>query len=221
MAIENTFGLRLDIAKAGEAQGRVTRQQVPTRVGDVGSTAIVATIVRDGEAVDLSGHSARLEVLKADGTWYRQACTVDASAGTVAVTLAAQAVASPGRSGRAYVSLYRGTSWVCSTEDFDIVVLDAVDVSGVESDDYSDQLEEAIASATSAATLANTKAGLADDAATLANQKAQAANAAATSATEAAAEARSAVASGIALYLSYETVGDTDYLTLNDATEED
>lgn len=221
MAIERVVWLSLDIEKAGEALGRTQRQEVVVRQGDVGSTTIAAT-VRDGqEEVDLTGYSARLEVRKPDDTWYRQACTVDASESTLTVTLGAQAVSSPGDSRLAYFAIYDGDSWVCSTEDFVIKVLSAVDVSDVESSNYSDQLAEAIEDATDAAALANEKAGLADDAATLANEKAGLANEAAQSANEAAAEARSAVADGIAIYLSYERVGGVDMLTLNDATDED
>lgn len=78
----------------------------------------------------------------------------------------------------------------------------------------------AASSADAAATAANSSASKATASATAADQSTDAASAAAADARLAAEEARGSISPERRIYLTYETVGDTEYLTLID-TEED
>lgn len=73
--------------------------------------------------------------------------------------------------------------------------------------------------ATSAANAANTAATNADTATVRANEATNSANDAAEDARQAAEEARGAISPELTLYLTYDQVGDTEYLTLVDASE--
>ncbi len=136
MAINHVLPLQLDIDKGY----RSVPKRVFVRVGDVGSHVIQATITERGEAVSLTGYSVRLEVQKPDGTYYMQTATVSGS--VASVTLGSQAVSAEGVATHAYFSVYSGTTWVCSTEDFDLIVLGKVDVEGPASQSFYDYLIE-------------------------------------------------------------------------------
>lgn len=134
MAINHVIPLELDIDKGY----RRVPKRVFVRVGDVGSHVIRATITDKGEPVSLSGYTVRLDVQKPDGTYYLQ--TASASGSVISVTLGAQAVSAEGASLHAYFSVYSGSTWVCSTEDFDLIVLGKVDVELPESQSFYDYL---------------------------------------------------------------------------------
>lgn len=104
--------------------------RVVVREGDVATQTIKAQLMNDGETYTPSGMTARLDILKADGTWAR--CTASISGSTVSCTLPSQAVSSPGLARLAHFVLYSGTSKAESTEGFELRILPAVDTSDPE-----------------------------------------------------------------------------------------
>ena len=114
--------------------------RVVVREGDVATQTISAQLMNDGEKYTPSGLTARLDILKADGTWAR--CTASISGSTVKCTLPSQAVSSPGLARLAHFVLYSGTTKAESTEGFELRILPAVDTSDPEaaSEYYDDML---------------------------------------------------------------------------------
>lgn len=110
---------------------------VTVRVGDVGSQVVVASLINGGEPYDPDADSARLDVLKADGTWCR--CTAEVTGSVARCELPPQAVSSPGTARLAYFVLNSGDA-AESTEGFELRVLGAVDPSADEAKGYDDQL---------------------------------------------------------------------------------
>lgn len=104
--------------------------RVVVREGDVSTQTIKAQLMNDGAAYTPSGMTARLDILKADGTWAR--CTASISDSTVSCTLPSQAVSSPGLARLAHFVLYSGSAKAESTEGFELRVLPAVDTSDPE-----------------------------------------------------------------------------------------
>lgn len=115
--------------------------RVVVRVGDVATQTIKAQLKNDGESYTPTG-SARLDILKADGTWAR--CTASISGSTVSCTLPSQAVSSPGMARLAHFVFYTGTTKAESTEGFELRVLPAVDTSDPEeaAEYYDDMLTQ-------------------------------------------------------------------------------
>lgn len=130
--VEHDISLAVD---KGSVQGRA---RVVARVGDVGTQFVTASLTKGGVAYSPGG-TARLEVLKADGTWCRCGATVSGS--EVSCTLPDQALSSPGVARLAYFVLVSGDDQE-STECFELRVLAHVDSSGPESENYDDQLSE-------------------------------------------------------------------------------
>ena len=234
-------------------------QEVVVRVGDVGTQEIDASILRDGSSYSPTLKTARLDILKADGTWCR--CSATLSGSVAKCTLPSQAVSSPGTARLAHFVFTDGSS-AESTEGFVLKVLPNVDASGAESENYSDEMEalyrkwlaleqdaekaesarksaeSARASAeASRASAEKTRASefstlksqsqaatsAANSAAASANSSASKASAAAEDATEAAEEARAAagmVSQDKTIFLGYDLVGDVNYLTLTDESED-
>lgn len=116
--------------------------RVVVREGDVSTQTIEAQLMNDGEAYTPSNMTARLDILKADGTWAR--CTASISGSTVKCTLPSQAVSSPGLARLAHFVLYSGTTKAESTEGFELRILPAVDTSDPEeaSEYYDDMLTQ-------------------------------------------------------------------------------
>lgn len=110
---------------------------VTVRVGDVGSQVVVASLINGGEPYDPDADSARLDVLKADGTWCR--CTAEVTGSVARCELPPQAVSSPGTARLAYFVFNSGDA-AESTEGFELRVLGAVDPSAEEAKGYDDQL---------------------------------------------------------------------------------
>ena len=102
--------------------------RVVVRVGDVGTQTIRARITNGG-APYTPGGSARLDILKADGTWAR--CSATAEEGYASCTLPSQAVSSPGMARLAHFVFFDGESSE-STEGFELRVLPEVDSSDPE-----------------------------------------------------------------------------------------
>lgn len=115
--------------------------RVVVRVGDVASQTIKAQLRNDGASYTPTG-SARLDILKADGTWAR--CTATISGSTVSCTLPSQAVSSPGLARLAHFVFYSGTTKAESTEGFELRILPSVDTSDPEeaSEYYDDMLTQ-------------------------------------------------------------------------------
>lgn len=248
-------------------------QEVVVRVGDVGTQEIDASILRDGSSYSPTLKTARLDILKADGTWCR--CSATLSGSVAKCTLPSQAVSSPGTARLAHFVFTDGSS-AESTEGFVLKVLPNVDASGAESENYSDEMEalyrkwlaleqdaekaesarksaeSARASAETARKIAESSrasaeasrasaektrasefstlksqsqaaTSAANSAAASANSSASKASAAAEDATEAAEEARAAagmVSQDKTIFLGYDLVGDVNYLTLTDESED-
>ena len=96
---------------------------------------------------------------------------------------------------------------------------DAATTATGKANDAADAATTAIGKANDAADAATTATGKANDAATHANEATDTANAAAADALEAAEEARGSISPDKKLYLAYDTVGDTEYITLVDMEE--
>lgn len=128
-----------DIELAVDKGARPCGPSVVARVGDVGTQTVTARLTRDSQPYSPSGVSARLEVLKADGTWCR--CDAQLSGDEVTCVLPSQALSSPGVARLAYFVLFSGDD-AESTESFELRVLPHVDSSGPESENYDDQLTQ-------------------------------------------------------------------------------
>lgn len=135
------FDLSLDIHKS---TGTI-EQQVTARVGDIGSQTICASLTNDGaEYKPSSGLSARLEVLKPDGTWVRSTATISGS--SVSCVIPAEALSATGICKESYFAIYDGTTLVETTEGFLLRVIGSA-TDGVESTPYDsvvDALEEQV-----------------------------------------------------------------------------
>lgn len=133
MAIEHDIILEMNKSTA------LVPPRVVVRVGDVATQTIKAQLKNDGANYTPTG-SARLDILKADGTWAR--CTSSISGSTVSCTLPSQAVSSPGMARLAHFVFYSGTTKAESTEGFELRILPAVDTSDPEeaSEYYDDML---------------------------------------------------------------------------------
>lgn len=134
-----TFDISLDVHK----RTRPVPRTVTVRVGDVGTQTIRARLTDDGEACNADGKEARLDILKADGTWAK--VTSQVSGDTVTCTLDSKAVSSPGMCRLAHFVLTGGDGTAESTEGFALKILPNVDGSGQESSDYDDRIEGLIA----------------------------------------------------------------------------
>lgn len=133
MAIEHDIILEMNKSTA------LVPPRVVVRVGDVATQTIKAQLKNDGANYTPTG-SARLDILKDDGTWAR--CTASISGSTVSCTLPSQAVSSPGMARLAHFVFYSGTTKAESTEGFELRILPAVDTSDPEeaSEYYDDML---------------------------------------------------------------------------------
>ena len=96
---------------------------------------------------------------------------------------------------------------------------DAATTATGKANDAADAATTATGKANDAADAATTATGKANDATTHANEATDTANAAAADALKAAEEARGSISPGKKLYLTFDTVGDTEYLTLIDTED--
>lgn len=112
---------------------------VTVRVGDTGSQTIRASLTNGGAVFEPDG-TARLDILKADGTWCRCVASLDRS--VAECTLPSEALSSPGTARLAHFVIVDGDE-TASTEGFTLRVLPNVDASdaGAEAKNYDDQLQ--------------------------------------------------------------------------------
>lgn len=131
-----SFDISLDIRK-----GTVfPMQSVTVRVGDIGSQTIRCSLLSAGAPFTPDGMTARLDILKADGTWAR--CSASVSGSMATCTLPPQAVSSPGLCRLAHFVLLKGDSVVESTDGFMLDVLPNVETRSTPgADGYDDQME--------------------------------------------------------------------------------
>ena len=237
----NTQILELDVDKRGGGNNCIRIAQ-----GEAGGTTIKALVYDNGAEFDLTGYAANLVVRLPDRIhYYKGAATVSGNA--VSHVCEEEKLASvAGYTDEAYFEFSKGERTV-QTERFALDIMrDARDgLSPASSwDNAIEELMErgeaavvnselAVNNATAAVNKANTATAKADtaasnaDAATAkastaaidADTATQAANDAAADALEAAEEARGSISPDKRIYLTYDTVGDTDYISLVDTEE--
>lgn len=202
-----THELTLDVDKSSALAAEI----ITARVGDTG-TVIKATVLKDGAA--LTGATARFQAVKPDHTYADQSASV--SGNTVTVTLDPKFLSVPGIIKTAYFRL-TASGKVETTPDIWINVLpDAESQTEGATEPYISEVEELISQLNSIKSQMQT-------ATNSANTAANSANSAAAEAKDAAAEAIAAagmVSQDKTIFLSYDTVGDIDYLTLTDKSED-
>lgn len=104
------------------------------RVGENDSQRITAKIKRHGEFLNIDCDSARLDIVRGNGTWARVDATVDGY--TVTCDLPSKAIASAGTARLAYFVFIKGNQ-VQTTENFALRIEDAA-AESAESDAYFD-----------------------------------------------------------------------------------
>lgn len=120
-------------------------QRVHVRCGDVSSQVVKCALQSGGAAwTPATGSTAKLEILKPDGTWTVTNASISGS--NVSGTVPAAAMSAPGECKRAYFRIISGTK-EDTTEDFYLYVYPNATQDAIESRPYSDQLDELIAAA--------------------------------------------------------------------------
>lgn len=136
MAITHTVTLNVDKDKIR------LDQRVHVRTGDVSSQVVVCNMQYGGSAyTPASGSTAKLEILKPDGTWTVTSASISGS--TVRGTIPAAAMTAPGECKRAYFRIINGSA-EDTTEDFYLYVYPNATQDAIESASYSDQLDALI-----------------------------------------------------------------------------
>lgn len=131
--------LSLDIVKSPFA---ARSQRVCVRVGDRGAYGLSVELLKDGSPLPMSGLSATLKAVLADGTYAEAACAVDdASAGLVSCTLGGAFAAVPGACREAYVEVAQGASVVGSTGSFELLVERGADLSAGQAKAYASRVD--------------------------------------------------------------------------------
>ena len=202
-----THELTLDVDKSTA----LTAEIITARVGDTG-TVIKATVLKDGAA--LTGATARIQAVKPDHTYADQSASV--SGNTVTVTLDPKFLSVPGIIKTAYFRL-TADGKVETTPDIWINVLpDAESQTEGATEPYISEIEQLISQLNSIKSQMQTATSSANSAASSANSAATEAREAA----EAAIAAAGMVSQDKTIFLSYDQVGDIDYLTLTDESED-
>ena len=237
----NTQILELDVDKRGGGNNCIRIAQ-----GEAGGTTIKALVYDNGAEFDLTGYAANLVVRLPDRIhYYKGAATVSGNA--VSHVCEEEKLASvAGYTDEAYFEFSKGERTV-QTERFALDIMrDARDglspasswdnaieelmergkAAVVNSELAVNKANTATAKADTATAKADTAASNADAATAKASTAAidadtatQAANDAAADALEAAEEARGSISPDKRVYLTYDTVGDTDYISLVDTEE--
>lgn len=124
-----------------------TDQPVHVRCGDKGSQTVKCYLMKNGEPYTVpSGTTAKLEILKRDGTW--TVTNASASGTIVSGVVPPAAMTAPGECRRAYFRLVSSNgSMEDTTEDFYLYVFPNATQDAIESRPYTDQLDELIAAA--------------------------------------------------------------------------
>ena len=237
----NVQTIELDVNKRGCGNNCIRIAQ-----GEGGGTTIKALIYDNGGELSLSGYSAFLVARLPDRIhYYRGSATV--SGNTITYICDESKLASvPGYTDEAYFEIVKG-DFLAQTERFALDILrsakegrqpaqswdNAIDDLIKRGETAVKSSEAAVAAANGAASKANTAAAKADTATGKANAAArdantsaenadtaaQGANDAKTEALKAAEEARGSISPDKRLYIAYDTVGDTDYISLVDTED--
>ena len=234
----NTQTIELDVNKCGCGNNCIRIAQ-----GEGGGTTIKALIYDNGGELSLSGYSAYLVARLPDRIhYYRGSATV--SGNTITYVCDESKLASvPGYTDEAYFELKKGSQTV-QTERFALDIMrdaregntpakswdNAVEALEKRAETAVTKGEQAVTDAGKALNNANAAVNIcksATDAANTATSKANAAtndanaskasaDLAAADALKAAEEARGSISPDKRIYLAYDTVGDTDYISLVD-----
>lgn len=181
-------------------------QSVVVRQGDKASTTLDITITEDNGArpCDLTGKTAKVVAVLANGTYAEAECTVDdAESGRCTCTLDGTFGSVQGYAQDAYVEIREGDTVIGSTEGFSFYVSVGADISREQAEEYRPFIEQLATRAEDAAESAEQAAQQAKDAQEAAQgaldaveDATAAANAAAQNANSAAAAARGNVLKG-------------------------
>ena len=137
--------ISLDISK------QPTPQQVRLGQGDANATQLVVSVFDEGVAYDLTGYSVRLSMrLPDDGGYYDVDGTHSGNVATFDID-ESYAAAVHGFDGFGYVDILSGSTVICSTSRFQLVVLQCASDGVGLSEQYSDAINDAIARADAAA----------------------------------------------------------------------
>ena len=237
----NTQTIELDVNKCGCGNNCIRIAQ-----GEGGGTTIKALIYDNGGELSLSGYSAYLVARLPDRIhYYRGSATV--SGNTITYVCDESKLASvPGYTDEAYFELKKGSQTV-QTERFALDIMrdaregntpakswdNAVEALEKRAETAVTKGEQAVTDAGKALNNANAAVNIcksATDAANTATSKANAAtnaanaskasaDLAAADALKAAEEARGSISPDKRIYLAYDTVGDTDYISLVDTED--
>lgn len=237
----NTQTIELDVNKCGCGNNCIRIAQ-----GEGGGTTIKALIYDNGGELSLSGYSAYLVARLPDRIhYYRGSATV--SGNTITYVCDESKLASvPGYTDEAYFELKKGSQTV-QTERFALDIMrdaregntpakswdNAVEALEKRAETAVTKGEQAVTDADKALNNANAAVNIcksATDAANTATSKANAAtnaanaskasaDLAAADALKAAEEARGSISPDKRIYLAYDTVGDTDYISLVDTED--
>ena len=237
----NVQTIELDVNKRGCGNNCIRIAQ-----GEGGGTTIKALIYDNGGELPLSGYSAFLVARLPDRIhYYRGSATVNGN--TITYVCDESKLASvPGYTDEAYFEIIKG-DFLAQTERFALDILrsakegqqpaqswdNAIDDLIKRGESAVKSSEAAVTAANGAVSKANTAAAKADTAtgnanaaagkantsAEKADTAAQGANDAKTEALKAAEEARGSISPDKRLYIAYDTVGDTDYISLIDTED--
>lgn len=230
----NVQTIELDVNKRGCGNNCIRIAQ-----GEGGGTTIKALIYDNGGELALSGYSAFLVARLPDRIhYYRGSAAVSGNAITY-VCDESKLASVPGYTDEAYFEIVKG-DFLAQTERFALDILrsakegqqpaqswdNAIDDLIKRGETAVKSSEAAVAAANGAASKADTATGKANAAAAMANTSAenadtaaQGANDAKTEALKAAEEARGSISPDKRIYLTYDTVGDTDYISLVDTED--
>lgn len=227
------LALTLDVGKA------TLRPYPPIKLiqGEKG-LALFVTITDNGKAFDLTGKTVRFMAMRPDGyAVVENAVVANAAAGEVSYALPSALAGAPGLIDVAYLAVYDGDVRIAATQYVEFAVGRGADVNAARAGDYVtviDDLmadchervgsavslaEDAAAVAGSATAKASGAADKASASAARANEAAESASAAAADALLAAEEARASIDPDKRIYLTYEAVGDVEYITLVDTED--
>ena len=237
----NVQTIELDVNKRGCGNNCIRIAQ-----GEGGGTTIKALIYDNGGELSLSGYSAFLVARLPDRIhYYRGSATV--SGNTITYVCDESKLASvPGYTDEAYFEIVKG-DFLAQTERFALDILRSAKEGQQPAQSWDNAIDDlikrgetavksvgaAVTAANDAVSKANTAAAKADTAtgkaaaaagkantsAEKADTAAQGANDAKTEALKAAEEARGSISPDKRIYLAYDTVGDTDYISLVDTED--
>ena len=223
----NTQTIELDVNKCGCGNNYIRIAQ-----GEGGGTTIKALIYDNGSELSLSGYSAYLVARLPDRIhYYRGSATV--SGNTITYVCDESKLASvPGYTDEAYFELKKGSQTV-QTERFALDIMRDAREGNTPAKSWDNAVEalekraetavtdagKALNNANAAVNICNTATSKANAATNAANASKASADLAAADALKAAEEARGSISPDKRIYLAYDTVGDTDYISLVDTED--